>query len=343
LTADDEWLSTRPVYRNLVPPFLLEPSASTSPEGARHDDGQREFPLWFRLPNVNGKRPPKDAPWIPLRRSDARNLEERFLHLVHQGWNESSAEGGGCLLPALNEEDSRPTTSFRASHPTVAQWYDPHLEKDVLVEQMRAAVSFQIVCSKCRAPLAAKPHLRDQNMMKRDAVCKACLSSFSSLASAVSSFASLGPPPIAMVLRPTFWRFHGDGDAVRRSTWLLDTARYGLQPFDDEASGILEDAYLFLKWMSLQRAFQVDESDSQADDAILTVEVPGPDGQDRLVQFTSLTRATAIQKGLGSAVALFKRRVYRGACLNAEPFSPKLRCMARSVIRPFRTRPFAPL
>jgi DDHD domain len=329
LAADDEWLSTCPVYRNLAAPFLLEPS-SPSPEG-EHDDGQREFPLWFRLPNVNGKRPPKDAPWIPLRRSDARNLEERFVHLVNEGWRESlheAADGGGCLLPELID-DSRPTTSFRAPYPTVAEFYDPHMEQDILVEQKRAAVSFQFVCSKCRAPLAAKsppPTQRDQIAMKRDVVCHACLSSFSSsLASAVSSFASLGPPQIAMTLRPTFWRFHGAGDPVRRATWLLDTARYGLQPFDDEASGILEDAYLFLKWMSLQRAFQVDECDSQADDAILTVEVPGPDGQDRLVQFTSLTRATAIQKGLGSAVALFKRRVYRGACLNAEPFNPKLR------------------
>jgi DDHD domain len=329
LAADDEWLSTCPVYRNLAAPFLLEPS-SPSPEG-EHDDGQREFPLWFRLPNVNGKRPPKDAPWIPLRRSDARNLEERFVHLVNEGWRESlheAADGGGCLLPELID-DSRPTTSFRAPYPTVAEFYDPHMEQDILVEQKRAAVSFQFVCSKCRDPLAAKsppPTQRDQIVMKRDVVCHACLSSFSSsLASAVSSFASLGPPQIAMTLRPTFWRFHGAGDPVRRATWLLDTARYGLQPFDDEASGILEDAYLFLKWMSLQRAFQVDECDSQADDAILTVEVPGPDGQDRLVQFTSLTRATAIQKGLGSAVALFKRRVYRGACLNAEPFNPKLR------------------
>jgi hypothetical protein len=77
--------------------------------------------------------------------------------------------------------------------------------------------------------------------------------------------------------------------------------------------------------MSLQHAFPTDEDDSQAADAILTVEVPCPDGHERLVQFTSLTRATAIQKGLASAIAIFKRRVYRGACLFEKSSEQRLR------------------
>ena len=40
-----------------------------------------------------------------------------------------------------------------------------------------------------------------------------------------------------------------------------------------------------------------------------------PDGTDRLVQFSSVTQATAIQKGIFPAVTVFKRRVYRGAWL----------------------------
>jgi hypothetical protein len=45
------------------------------------------------------------------------------------------------------------------------------------------------------------------------------------------------------------------------------------------------------------------------------VQVPSPDGSEhQLVQFSSLTSATAIGKGLGQSISLFKRRVYRGAC-----------------------------
>jgi hypothetical protein len=51
----------------------------------------------------------------------------------------------------------------------------------------------------------------------------------------------------------------------------------------------------------------------------LAVEVICPDGKERLVQFSSLTQATAIQKGLFSAVTLFKRRVYRGSWLEPIP------------------------
>ena len=152
------------------------------------------------------------------------------------------------------------------------------------------------------------------------------------------------PPPIAMVMRPTFWRFHGPGDEVRRAIWFLDTPGYGLQPFDEEAHAVLEDAYLFLQWMAYCRHHEIGRSTSTSDSSrhsnnpqqqehafspkqpdvsdgnnldgsLLTVEVNCPDGTARLVQFSSLTQATAIQKGLGAAIAIFKRRVYRGAWL----------------------------
>ena len=127
-------------------------------------------------------------------------------------------------------------------------------------------------------------------------------------------------------MRPNFWRFYGIGDDVRRATWFLDTARNGLQPFDSDAQAVLEDAYLFLKWLSYRRTIDPDKKrtsvengvgEAGLDESLLTVEVPGPDGTDRLVQFSSLTQATAIQKGLGAAIALFKRRVYRGAWLES--------------------------
>jgi hypothetical protein len=102
------------------------------------------------------------------------------------------------------------------------------------------------------------------------------------------------------------WRSHGPGDEVRRAVWFLDTQRHGLQPYGEDAQAVLEDAYLFLKWSCWKKPID--------GNVLLTVQVPSPDGSISLVQFSSLTSATAIGKGLGGAIALFKRRVYRGAC-----------------------------
>jgi hypothetical protein len=102
------------------------------------------------------------------------------------------------------------------------------------------------------------------------------------------------------------WRFYGPGDELRRATWFLDTQRHGLQPYGEEAQAVLEDAYLFLKWTTKRRVWD--------GSILLTVEVPSPEGREQqLVQFSSLTSATAIGKGIGSAISLFKRRVFRGA------------------------------
>jgi len=61
----------------------------------------------------------------------------------------------------------------------------------------------------------------------------------------------------------------------------------------------------------------LEEDDPLDQSALLTVQVESPDGgEQQLVQFSSLTAATAIKKGLGGAVSLFKRRVYRGADLH---------------------------
>lgn len=108
-------------------------------------------------------------------------------------------------------------------------------------------------------------------------------------------------------MRPTLWRFHGPGDELRRAVWFLDTQRNGLQPYNEAAQAVLEDAYMFLKWIIKQQP-------KQDGGILLTVEVPSPDESEyQLVQFSSLTSATAIGKGLKGAISLFKRRVYRGA------------------------------
>ena len=100
------------------------------------------------------------------------------------------------------------------------------------------------------------------------------------------------------------WRFYGPGDELRRATWFLDTI-HGLQPYGEDAQGVLEDAYLFLKWRKTK---------VEMPSALLTVQVQSPDGsENQLVQFSSLTSATAIGQGLKGAITIFKRRVYRGA------------------------------
>jgi hypothetical protein len=215
--------------------------------------------------------------------------------------------------------------------PTIAQWYTTNPSTDVLVDQQRYSVVFSLCCSKCRKvydPTEWISPLLASSAPQYGDVCASCqmatnandkLKSLSS-----SSSSSFVLPPISTVMRPNFWRFYGHGDDVRRATWFLDTARNGLQPFDYEAQAVLEDAYLFLRWLSYRRTIDPDKKrvscdnsvgDTGMDESLLTVEVPGPDGTDRLVQFSSLTQATAIQKGLGAAIALFKRRVYRGAWL----------------------------
>jgi hypothetical protein len=145
---------------------------------------------------------------------------------------------------------------------------------------------------------------------------------------------------------PPFLFLQPSGDEVRRAGWFLDTRRHGLQPYGEEAQAVLEDAYMFLKWRSeclkegsadqrdnpSSRTAQektcpenvchpetskLEQEDPIIGSALLTVQVESPDGSEQqLVQFSSLTAATAIKKGLGGAISLFKRRVYRGADLS---------------------------
>lgn len=364
LTVDDEWLSATPSYypASLDPPYLLsigttksaatpaqaatttaaaayEPShiSSTNMSPLSADDAAVSA-LWFRLPNVNGKRPSRDAPWLCFTRQEQKALETRYIHLVEtrqgallplspppdnqadNGANRSNQQAARMMEPtSTNISDSDGDRAHK--YPTIAKWYEADLTNDILVDQKRQAVSFYLCCPRCRAPhTAAVPPLVPKQFGD---LCDDCLQDpLQKLPDVKADWAitlsggpgrlTTSPPPLCMIMRPTMWRFHGPGDQVRRATWFLEAGRNGLQPFDEEASAILEDAYLFLKWMSIRHAF---EEDSDLDGTLLTVEVPCPDGTDRLVQFSSLTRATAIQKGIGAAVALFKRQVYRGAWL----------------------------
>jgi len=276
---DEQWL-------HLVlnrEPFLLEDLVDEENE----DEGISA--LWFYLENVNGESPGTDGRWRCFQRAEQISLERQYRDIVY--WEKPTS-------PAPTQNNLQNQLRF----PTIAKWYEPD-ERDVLVDEHRHAVSFFLCCPLCRAPL---PEIVTPKVAYRVGdLCEECIRS------QCLPSTSATVPGISMIRRPTFWRFHGLGDAVRRSSWMLDTKRYGVQPFDEEAQAILEDAYRFLQ---LERAITKDD-EKEIDGALLTVEVPSPEGGTLLVQFSSLSHATAIQQGLKSSFVIFKHRVYRGAWL----------------------------
>ena len=296
LTEGDVWLTLgTPIY--FTDPYLLD---------GELEDEHIPRALWFRWPHVNGKTPTQSAPWVCFRSHEQDALETKYRTI-------------------LRERTGTTTSSHHVSeprHPTVAQWYSCSPEHDVMVDQQRHAVSFYWKCPKCRAPhdLVPSPLLAKGY----NELCDTCAATPSSLSNLTSSSTThtltpLPPPPIAMRMRPNFWRFYGPGDPVVRAVWLLDTnSRHGLQPLDDEACCILEDAYRVLRYL-----YDRGTNNEMDEESLLTVEVPCADGMERLVQFSSLTQATVIQKGLG-AFALFKRRVYRGSWLSETKFAKEI-------------------
>jgi hypothetical protein len=349
ITQDDEWLSASPCYLSDMTeevPFLLPRKAARNHQ--EQPGTSNVSALWCYLPQVNGKAPSKDAPWIFFRHREQHALEQKYRQVARHkivvadaigptGANgaaeEDESDADNMMVPTIADE----TSSVHSAHkkksrkrqtpepppPTIAQWYNVNAATDVMVDQQRHAVSFALSCPTCREHHVSFAPLSNTRFGEE---CKNCIRSNAALEEGTGTGndanTAFALPPIAMIRRPTFWRFYGQGDEVRRATWFLDTARHGLQPFDYNAQAVLEDAYLFLKFISHRRRIDPrkprDDNvavDEEIDESLLTVEVQGPDGTDRLVQFSSLTRATAIQKGLGAAIAIFKRRVYRGAWL----------------------------
>ena len=368
LFQDDEWLKPCPVYRYLecnnflIPEEEQDTVDSVNLEGST-DPSSQIMPLWFHLPNVNGKPPPSDTPWVCFAESDQHSLEDRYRKLVLAGEprdekgndggptlreapEDSTAAQGGSEVPAVldktREASQLPSRRQDSKHPTLAQWYVTDPPSDVLVDQKRQAVSFRW-CQKSVALHNVTNEQYTESVQERTRqgrsprVWQNCRDDHSYIGTTNGSAKlteSLGrmpfivPPPIIAVMKPTLWRFHGSGDAVIRSNWFLDTPRNGLQPFDEDAQTVLEDAYLFLKWMSIQKHPSsskpaatndtLPRKDSKGDSLggeLLTIEVTCPDGKERLIQFGSLTQATAIQKGFSAAISINKLRVYRGAWL----------------------------
>lgn len=270
-TKNDEWLSECPSYHRALGDDLTYPLSYNNNTGSR-------IHLLDESPVVSPLyfRLPYINGKRPAKDAPWVCLNSQEQNALENRYREAlkNCQSQGRQNNQWKDSD---VESMAAKYPTIAKWYVPDSTSDVLVDQKRYAVSF---------------------FSKKD----------SRLASSVGGLLSL--PAIGMSRRPTFWRVHGPGDEVRRATWLIDSPRHGLQPFGEESQVILEDAYLFLIWLSERHPLKQD--DSNLDGSLLTVEVPCPDGTDRLIQFSSLSAVTAIQKGVGSAVAVFKQRVYRG-------------------------------
>ena len=157
--------------------------ASQSPT-TQNDDESNTDPctimlLWFRLPCVNGKPPPRDTPWVCFTEIDQHDIEDRYQQLVLGSKmeeeetkekavfneEEEEEEKAPCDLNSLITLDETVETANlfsdhdareqRTKHPTIAQWYTPDPSSDVMVDQSRHAVSLWFHCSTCHKPLGA--------------------------------------------------------------------------------------------------------------------------------------------------------------------------------------------
>jgi hypothetical protein len=302
------------------------------------DNASGVSPLWFYLPNKNGNQP-DGAPWVCFAKSDAEKIEAGFKSrlVLWRGKNiECEADNSGELKndiehenvlepikelqiqdaendemnrdfivkdPEVHVEDEERNEDDCASFPTIAQWYEPNLSQDVLVDETRQAVSFLSCCPCCRS---FESLTEDSPGSGIGVLCHECQNKGSHIDSKMGTLRF----PLHISMRPNFWRFLSTGDEVRRGVWLLDTQRKGLQPYSEESAAILEDAYLFLKWSQRNKDPEFKEG-SDIDSVLLTVQVMCGD-ETQLVQFRSLNQITAIQKSVAGGLSLFKRRVYRG-------------------------------
>ena len=272
-------------------------------------------PLWFYLPNKNGEKPESGTPWLCFGRKDCKALEEGFksqlqaiacapedCHKCSDVVLEEPENQIGDISDVDVDVDTGDCSTY--VYPTIAQWYEPNLPQDVLVHEDREAVSFLNMYysqDPSKHTNIGAPALR--NHFHNDG---------SYVDSNIGARTGALRPPIQMLMRPIFWRYHGMGDEVRRGVWLLDTQRNGLQPYSEESAAILEDAYLTLKW--IQRNGNPKDQHGNALESslpVLTVQVVHGD-ETQLIQFRSLNQITATQKSVAGGLSLFKRRVYRG-------------------------------
>lgn len=297
--ADDVWLSNFPEY-------IMDAN-----EAMLLGCQEEVRPLWFYIPNRNGKQP-KGAPWVLFHPKDWKNLEKGFQSFLEKCANGENGDNHGvdafyldtteCIYEGQSSKEEKVSESMDCSeYPTIAQWYEPNLKMDVLVDDRRYAVSFQSDYNHDCLPA----YLDEGEILKRSQVFENDSHGYR----VDTRFRHLNLP-VEILMRPTLWRFHGMGNEVRRGVWLLHTQKHGLQPYCEQSASVLEDAYLYLKWRE-ERKQHGDTGLNNLDSVLLTVQVMFGE-ETQLVQFRSLKRITAIQKTVAGGLALFKRRVFRG-------------------------------
>jgi hypothetical protein len=135
LTSEDEWLSSFPSYRESQSPFLLEDEEGVSDR----DDSTapHAFPLWFRLPYHNGKRPNKATPWEQFESADRLRIERFYRSELrkreqHQGPTASTRSTESCPVQEMDDPFDE-----NQKYATNAKWYNPDLDNDLLLDQKR--------------------------------------------------------------------------------------------------------------------------------------------------------------------------------------------------------------
>ncbi len=291
----DTWLSENPDYICNEEEVLLINWGKCDKMKQDNIEIKQVTPLWFYLPNKNNGEKPEEVRWICFNKEESNQIENGFLSCKdNSGRYRTTGEGD---YHSVRDETYNPPAS-----PTISKWYDSNPAQDVTIDQKRHAISFIPCCPIRRLKSNMNTNISVESQSDiRDECQERKMNHKNPRIEKLRM-------PVNVLMRPTLWRFYGPGNTVRRGVWLMDTQRYGLQPYCEESSAILEEAYLFLKW----KKFSAERDNIES--VLLTVQVLGPDGEEtQLVQFRSLTQITAIQKSVAGGLALFKRRVYRGA------------------------------
>jgi len=334
-TKHDIWLTPSPEYRMMEDDILFV-KTKRNYDRCNIDDNVRSDvkPLWFYHPSQNGNKPGKDTAWICFNKFDQDTIENRFISFLERSPSKNSISKPTSVPASFStifeeKKEAIPTTTTTQNNPSIyldednngyassssslSHWYEPNLSEDVLIEHKRHSVSFLPHCPSCKSIHERinlpPPYVSSNSCSLYGSLCYSCHEQSTDRCDHVEELIF----PIKIIMRPTLWRFYGPGNDVRRGVWLMDTQK-GLQPYSDSSAAVLEDAYLFLKWRMSSENQNDEEERNGIDSVLLTVQVIGPDGEEsQLVQFRSLTKITAIQKTIAGGIALFKRRVYRGA------------------------------
>eukprot|EP00546_Thalassionema_frauenfeldii_P010773 CAMPEP_0178924050 /NCGR_PEP_ID=MMETSP0786-20121207/17103_1 /TAXON_ID=186022 /ORGANISM="Thalassionema frauenfeldii, Strain CCMP 1798" /LENGTH=1114 /DNA_ID=CAMNT_0020598701 /DNA_START=263 /DNA_END=3604 /DNA_ORIENTATION=- len=285
-------------------------------------------PLMFRLPYINGERPKPDAPWQRVNELDRRPLEEKYLEIVASAIQQDVLDTSTCstdetdldgsshsLVRSLSNnalttldtsKHSHTSSASSSSSSTMAKWYEPDMENDVLMDEKRHAVSF-ITDANGRTKMMVRPTLWRFHGVATAEICRAVW--------------------FVDTNRHGLQPYSEDAAAILEDAYLF--LKWRQQNSNSNSSTVSTVSSLVKQQKTKKKKKknsnnENDDEDSDEETSVLTVQVLSPDGSEQqLVQFSSLTQVTAISKTLGGAISLFKRRVYRGVLMEDDDVKAK--------------------